>query len=186
MGTHATILLTTLLLAAIVSDLNARIIPNKLTIIGLLCGFLLSLLNLNGSIGWSESLLGCFTGLIFFLPIHLIGKMGAGDVKLLSMVGSYIGFEAVFMAGLCSLVAGGFLAIVWSSLCRRYHQPQDSAASAVTSVANDADNSMALRPDISLNINPGRILQHVLRDQRYPYAPAIALGVYLSNFLRFS
>jgi len=182
MGTHATIVLTTLFLVAIASDLNTRIIPNKLTIFGLLTGFLLSLLNLNGSIGWSESLLGCLGGLIFFLPLYLIGKMGAGDVKLLSMAGCYIGFETVIMAGLCSLVAGGFLAIVWSSLCDRYHQPQDS----VLTTLKDADNSTVLRPGIGLNIKPVSFLQHVLRDQRYPYAPAIAVGVYLSGFLQFS
>lgn len=181
MGTYATILLTALLLSAIVSDLNARIIPNKLTIIGLLGGFLLSLLNLNGIIGWYESLLGGVTGLMFFLPLHLIGKMGAGDVKLLSMVGCYIGFEAVIMAGLCSLVVGGFLAIFWSSLCKRYHHPQNSSVSVV----KDADNSIVLRPGIALSIKPASVLQHVLRDQRYPYAPAIAAGVGLGSFLQF-
>ena len=52
-------------------------------------------------------------GLALFLPFYLLGVMGAGDVKLMAMVGAFIGPSHVLWAALYTLVAGGVLALVW-------------------------------------------------------------------------
>ena len=55
---------------------------------------------------------GWAIGIGLFLPLFLLGGMGAGDVKLLGAVGAWIGPTAVLYAGLYSALAGGVLALV--------------------------------------------------------------------------
>lgn len=115
----ATPLLFVLLLISIISDFKSRRIPNILIGVGLLCGLLLAGFNLNGDITPLQSVLGALLGLAMLLPIYLLGKMGAGDVKLLAMCGSFLGVQATLMAGLCTLLAGGFFALIWTLLIKK-------------------------------------------------------------------
>ena len=116
----ALLLLIVLLTISIVTDLHSRRIPNTLICTGLLIGFSLSVFNFNGNITPTDSLLGALVGLALFLPIYLIGKMGAGDVKLLAMCGSFLGIETTLLAGFCSLLVGGFLALLWVWITNKY------------------------------------------------------------------
>ena len=52
-------------------------------------------------------------GLLLFLPLYLIRAMGAGDVKLLAMVGAFLGPGETFHAALATIVAGGMLSILF-------------------------------------------------------------------------
>jgi prepilin peptidase CpaA len=47
------------------------------------------------------------------LPLYLLRAMGAGDVKLMAMVGAFIGPAAVATAVLYTLLAGGLLSLVF-------------------------------------------------------------------------
>ena len=71
---------------------------------------------LNGLDGFMHSAGGLFLGLALLLPIYIIGGMGAGDVKLMGAVGSILGPHGVFIAFLCSAMAGGVYALF--ILCR--------------------------------------------------------------------
>jgi len=112
-------LLFTLLLLCVVSDFKSRRIPNSLICVGLLFGPLLSAMGLNGEITFAQSVAGVLSGLLLLLPIYMLGKMGAGDVKLLAMCGGFLGAKLTLMAGLCTFFAGGFLALIWISLVKR-------------------------------------------------------------------
>ena len=46
-----------------------------------------------------------------FIILYLMGGMGAGDVKLMGAVGSILGPHMVFMAALCTALAGGIYAL---------------------------------------------------------------------------
>jgi prepilin peptidase CpaA len=117
--------LALLVLAAVVFDLRQRRIPNTLVLLALGAGLLINLIGpqivLSGSglitpypgaLGVKGALLGALTGLAVFLPFYLLRAMGAGDVKLMAGIGSYIGPAAAIDVALFILVTGGVMAAV--------------------------------------------------------------------------
>ncbi len=109
-----------LLLAAWI-DLRTRRIPNWLVAGGMLAGLLLQAIAPTGtglfsyqwgSIGTLQALLGLATGLALFMPLYLLRAVGAGDVKLLAMVGVWMGPKLLFSTTLLILLAGGVLALI--------------------------------------------------------------------------
>jgi leader peptidase (prepilin peptidase)/N-methyltransferase len=94
-------------------DFKYLLLPDTVTIGGILVGFALSFLE--GGIGWQSSLLGfaaCGGGLFLFSAISskIIKKegMGFGDVKLFAGFGAIMGAELAFIA----LIIGSALAII--------------------------------------------------------------------------
>ncbi|WP_043458511.1 A24 family peptidase [Azohydromonas australica] len=107
-----------LLLAASISDLRTRRVPNALVLYGAVLGLAFNALApadvglLPGrDPGVLAALLGGLTGLALFLPLYVLRLMGAGDVKLLAMAGMWLGAQGVAHAALWSLAAGGVLAL---------------------------------------------------------------------------
>jgi prepilin peptidase CpaA len=56
---------------------------------------------------------GVLVGLGLFLPLYLLRAMGAGDVKLLAMVGAFLGPTDTFRVALATMIIGGAMAIVF-------------------------------------------------------------------------
>jgi prepilin peptidase CpaA len=105
---HLTLL--ALLLAATVTDLRTRRIPNLLTVPAMVLG--LALHAANG--GWDGLLLalgGLGLGLGLMLVPFLFGVMGAGDVKLMAAAGAFLGAGAVLKAFVFTSLAGGVYAL---------------------------------------------------------------------------
>lgn len=106
---------------ALEADVRERRIPNVLILAGLGAGLLLNALGPRGygggvlsshpgaigALGW---LLGVVVGLALFMPLYALRAMGAGDVKLLAVLGGYLGATEVLSLGLVILIAGGVLA----------------------------------------------------------------------------
>lgn len=70
-----------------------------------------------GSAGLLWALAGAAVGLALLLPLHAIGGMGAGDVKLLAGVGAWMGPSLTLGAFAASAVVGGVMAVAmvaWS------------------------------------------------------------------------
>ncbi len=70
-----------------------------------------------GGAGIGFSLAGFALGLALLMPFYAMRTMGAGDVKLMAMVGAFLGPAGVAGATLLSMLAGGVLALVvavWS------------------------------------------------------------------------
>ncbi len=111
--------LAALLCGAVVFDLRSRRIPNRLVLAGI--GLALALhavapIAASPALAgpqWWAPLAGLGTGLAVLMPLHLLHAMGAGDVKLMAMVGAFIGAPAVLGAALCTLLAGGLLSLVF-------------------------------------------------------------------------
>ena len=98
-------------LAACVTDLRARRIPNVLTF-GAAALALVYHGTASGGAGLLWSLAGWLVGLaLFFLPFAL-GGMGGGDIKLLAALGAWFGPSDVVWLALYTGVAGGLMAIV--------------------------------------------------------------------------
>jgi len=107
-------MLALLLATAAISDYRSQRIPNWLVLAGALFGVICNTVMPPSP---HDTLLfplaGLGLGLLLFLPLYLLRAMGAGDVKLLAMVGSFLGPEDTFYAALASMVAGGVLAILF-------------------------------------------------------------------------
>ena len=99
-------------------DLDHGILPNKLTIPGFILGLLLGILLQIES--WYNVLFGALFGGGIMILISLLGKLlfkkeslGMGDVKLLVMIGVYVGFPWVAVC----LFFGIFVAAVIILIC---------------------------------------------------------------------
>lgn len=99
------------LLLACAFDLGQRRIPNRLLAIGLIAALMLHLSSGTPSALLSIYLAGFAVGLVMFLPLYLAGGMAAGDVKLMAMVGAFLGPALAFQSSLATYCAGGLLAL---------------------------------------------------------------------------
>jgi prepilin peptidase CpaA len=96
---------------AAVTDLAVRRIPNVLVLAGLglaLAWQLWTAAPAAAVLGW---LAGAASGLALFLPFYLVRGMAAGDVKLLAMVGAFVGPPAVLQVAVYSAMSGGLMAL---------------------------------------------------------------------------
>jgi prepilin peptidase CpaA len=153
--------LAALLLLAAISDIACRRIPNLFILIGFYAGFLGQYL-LSGSI--AEAGYGALAGLGLFLPFYFMGGMAAGDVKLMAVVGSFLGPRDATWAAAMSVVAGsgiGVLILLWHGQLLGFLQRYWTMASLRAYVP-------AERGDAS--------------QQRFPFAVAILLGSVTSIF----
>ena len=107
------VVLAGLLLAAAWIDSYAWRIPNALTFGGSAAAFLLSVLE---PVAPAQAVLlafgGLLLGLLVMLPMYLLGALGAGDVKLMAMVGAYLGATHTIGAALLVFITGGAVALV--------------------------------------------------------------------------
>jgi prepilin peptidase CpaA len=100
-------------LAACVTDLRSRRIPNVLTFGAAAAGLGFHALAPQGE-GLGVSTLGWVIGVAaFFIPFAL-GGLGGGDVKLLGALGAWLGPSQTVWLALYTGVAGGAMAIVVS------------------------------------------------------------------------
>lgn len=98
------------LIVVVFIDLEHRIIPDVITLPGILFFLLVSFFEV--SIGWKDALIGILAGggvLYAFAAGYqlLTGRegMGGGDIKLLAMIGAFLGWQGA----VCSLMTGAFM-----------------------------------------------------------------------------
>jgi prepilin peptidase CpaA len=107
--------LLALLAAAAVCDYRTYRIPNLLT-----GGGIVFALAWNTAVppsmhaGWTWAPAGMLLGFAALLPMYAIGAMGAGDLKLMAMVGAFLGFTGTLYALLFSVVTGGIAAFAYA------------------------------------------------------------------------
>lgn len=65
-----------------------------------------------GLIGIKMSLIGAILGLSLLLLPYFLGGMGAGDVKLLAVIGAFGGPDFVFYSFLYGAIIGGIISVV--------------------------------------------------------------------------
>jgi prepilin peptidase CpaA len=156
-----------LLIIAAVLDYRTRRIPNWLVFPGALYALVYnSLFPPYPNEGILFPLLGLGLGLLLFLPLYAVRAMGAGDVKLLAMVGAFLGAKATFAAALASMIAGGVLAIGFLLLRSRVRVMFRNLAAALHLGAIEIASGMAPSLRIDSSTSAGKI----------PYGVAIAIG----------
>jgi prepilin peptidase CpaA len=114
------IILCALLALAVWNDLRTRRIPNAVVFGGAVLGLLFNtalpsgdglFIQVFGGIGFLSALGGLVLGLCLLLPMYAMRALGAGDVKLMAMIGAFVGPGAVAGITLLTLLAGGVLAL---------------------------------------------------------------------------
>ncbi|WP_018923519.1 A24 family peptidase [Salsuginibacillus kocurii] len=104
------IVLLLLLAICVVTDVRNRKIYNKVVYPGLLFAFIFHTIQA-GWEGISHSFLGFLLGFGLLLIPYLMGGMGAGDVKLLAMVGAFKGAAFVFYTFIYMAIIGAVIAL---------------------------------------------------------------------------
>jgi prepilin peptidase CpaA len=147
-------------------DVRTRRVPNPLTATLAGLGVAFSVLGIS-SLTVGASLAGLVLGLAFMLPGHLFGATGAGDVKLFAAAGAVIGPAPITMAFFYTALAGGLLALAVAYQRQRLQQTLGATARLITTAA--ANSSAIASP---------------LENNRFAYAPAIAVGTLIAALAR--
>jgi len=165
--TMASVLVLTLFLAtASVLDLRTRRIPNEF----LVAGLALAVIGQAVSGGWgglADSLTGFALGLGLMLPGWLLRFTGGGDVKLIAVVGAFVGSPTIVYAFASSIIVGAIIAIFYSIYvwAARGATSPWTRYGAMMAVLFATGSVSYIRPDANEAVG-----------QRFPLAPAIALG----------
>lgn len=148
---------------AVITDLRDHRISNILVLAGLISSAVIQSW-LYGFSGMTVWLIGLAVGLVIFLPLYAFSGMAAGDVKLMAMVGSFLGPVAAFWAAALTLIVGsvlGVLVLLYKKQLVRFIQRYWAMTSLRTYIQPQADDAAR---------------------QRFPYAIAILLGTLTSIF----
>jgi prepilin peptidase CpaA len=111
------IFLSVILFVAVTIDLKAQRIPNLLTFPAVALTLIYYSIT-NGLNGFLFSALGLLVGISLLIIPYLLGGMGAGDAKLMGVVGGVLGAKGVFYAFLFSAIVGGIYAIILTLIYR--------------------------------------------------------------------
>ncbi len=103
------------LLVLFVIDLQHRVLPNVITLPGIIVGFLFSLV---APPGWRDSLIGVVAGGGF---LYLLAEawwllrheeaMGFGDVKMLGMIGAFLGWQLMIFTLMLASLLGSIIGV---------------------------------------------------------------------------
>lgn len=110
-------LFLSLLLVVTMIDLDHFVIPDVITLPGLVIGFFTAAFIL--PVGWTGSSLGIILGggilwVLAAVSPYLFGKegLGGGDIKFLAMIGAFLGWQHVCMTLFLASCAGAMVGIV--------------------------------------------------------------------------
>ncbi len=158
-----------LLLIAVSFDLKERRIPNLLILIGIVIALIYQMFT-GGYTGLLFSLQGLVIGIaLIFIPF-VMGGIGAGDVKLLGMIGAFKGSIFVVSTFVWMALWGGFIAVILLIIQGRLDE-----------TLKRLGNSLVLS-----GLGIASLSDSVNKEQfsiYYPYGVAIALGV-LTSYCR--
>jgi len=117
----ACVLFSLLIIVAFI-DFDTETVPDKITIPGIAIGLVLSTL----TISILKGLLGAAIGFISLYSMASIGRlafkrevMGGGDIKLLTMIGAFVGPVSVLLV----LFVGSFFGVIGGAVSRRGKLP---------------------------------------------------------------
>lgn len=174
------------LAVAIFTDLRSRRIPNWLVLPFLLAGIVISPWrndwdgigrgvwpSTGHGFGWhglGQSCAGLGLGFLLYGLLFWMGGMGAGDLKLCAAIGAWIGPMQLLMALVITSMAGGIMVLAWLAW-RGFLRKMFLGAC-----------NLAFRGKRrGMQSDPEPTLAELLK-RKMPYAPAIAIGTFMSFF----
>ena len=162
------VLLIAYVLAAAAIDLRSHRIPNAVTLAALIgsLGIAATSSGWSGVLSWGGGLL---VGFAIFLPFYIARAFGAGDVKAMAAVGSFLGVKGALLACSATLIAGGVIgvAVLFATAVTFRH-------GLYRLIGTFASPLLAAQ---SLNTAKTQAVQ------RFPYGIAIAAGAIIAELL---
>ncbi len=109
-----TAVVSTVLVIVTVIDLQHRIIPDKITLPGIVFGFAAGFY----LEGWRDSLIGFFVGggLFYLIAVLSRGGMGGGDIKFIAAAGALMGWQKVLLIIFIGALSGSVVGIALMAL----------------------------------------------------------------------
>jgi prepilin peptidase CpaA len=160
------IVLVILLAAAAAIDWRVHRIPNGLTVGGMAFGLLYNAAVHGLGSGLLPAIAGLAAGLALLLPLYALRVMGAGDVKLMAMVGAFLGISQIAQVVVCTFIAGGIAALVFAIWHRAVRRMTANVADIAQSMVFAAIVGLRPSPELSRRPSIGKL----------PYAVSIAAG----------
>lgn len=110
-------LFTAALVVIIFIDIHHQIIPDVISLPGILAGLLFSLVN--DTVSWQSSLIGLVVGggvlyavAFSYAVLRKVDGMGGGDIKLLAMIGAWLGWQSLPFVILVSSATGSIAGLI--------------------------------------------------------------------------
>ena len=164
-----------LLVVAAVSDYRSLRIPNWLTFGGAAFALLYKTsIAASPLSGFGLAFGGLAFGLAVMLPLYVVRAMGAGDVKLMAMVGAFLGFSATLHAALCVFIVGGIVALGFAFINK-------SMGRMATNVKDLTQSMMFL---MIAGVKPDGRIEPVKSIGKLPYGVCICIGTIISVITR--
>lgn len=116
------------------------------------------------------SVQGATLGLVLLLIPFMLGGMGAGDVKLLAVIGAWQGPQFVWLCFLCTALVGGVIAVIQLTRTGRFIQTLKMIV-------------LAFIPGMP-KVNTFGTLATAKAGEAFPYGVAIAAGTLATYILR--
>ncbi len=117
LATAGFFLFSAALITIIWIDIHHQIIPDVISIPGIIIGFCFSFIS--PLVTWQESLIGLLAGGGFFYAVSysyyfLRGQegLGGGDIKLLAMLGAFLGWQSLFFIIFASSLSGSVIGLI--------------------------------------------------------------------------
>ncbi|HEV2611001.1 MAG TPA: prepilin peptidase [Noviherbaspirillum sp.] len=165
-----TAVLFVLLMLAAVLDYRTYRIPNWLTLTGVI--FALVYNTAYPAVphaGFLWSFGGLLVGLATMLPLYVFRVMGAGDAKLMAMVGAFLGLSDVLYAVVFTFIVGGVAALAFAVFHRAFGRMMSNIKDVAETMVISA--MAGITPD-------GRIASRASVG-KLPYGVSISVGTIL-------
>ncbi|KGK89816.1 hypothetical protein DP73_09290 [Desulfosporosinus sp. HMP52] len=163
MGVNEIALGFTLGIAAF-TDWRDRKIYNKLLVPAFFIALMLNTIY-GGRLGLTSSLLGALIGFLLLLLPYLMGGMGAGDVKLLTVIGAFGGSQFVITSFLYGAIIGGII----SGILLAHRK----------ALIDTIKHFLLFLPLLKKPHNFSESMNNA-RQEKFPYGIAIVLGALIS------
>lgn len=157
-------------LVSCILDLRTRHIPNSVTLAGAAVGLVYGAVAHGGS-GFLQSALGWLAGLVIFLPLFLLGGLGAGDVKLVACLGAWLGPSMAVWTALYAAIAGGVMAVLLAVTTGYFNT---ALMNVMRLLSHFRTQGVRPHPDLTLTQSTG---------PRLPYALPITAGTLAAIWL---
>ena len=109
-------------MVATVLDIHTGKIPNRFILLSLFSGFIFQILT-KGVLILPASMLGTIFTIILLFPLFIMKGLGAGDVKLFAVIGSFLSiteYQTILNLIILSLLIGGVQSIILICVHRKY------------------------------------------------------------------
>ena len=118
----ARLVLAALVIALFFIDLEHQLLPDALTLPGIAAGIAASIF---APPGWQSSLIGAALGAAILFAIRWAWKratdvdgMGLGDMKMLAMIGAFLGWQQVWLVLFAASLAGAIIGLTITAIKR--------------------------------------------------------------------